>query len=515
MEQPSEVRGGLLARNTALNLLGQALPFAVGFVTIPYVIRGLGTDRFGVLAVAWLLLGYFSLFDLGLGRATTKFVAECLGRKELERIPQLVWTSLGSQVAFGLLGSLIVGALTPLLVTRILRIPPVLLGETQNTFFLLAAGLPLVLATNALRGVLEAVQRFDLVNYVKVPANILVFLLPAIAIPFGLRLPGIVLLLVIARGGAVVAYLVCCLRLFPALARQFVFERGLLRSLLGYGGWLTVSSVVSPILNYLDRFFIASLLTITALGYYTPPYEVLIRLQILPASLVATLFPAFAVLGASGSAERMSDLFMRSLKFLVLILGPVTALAVVYARGFLWLWLGPDFAEKSTAPLQFLALGVLINSFAFIPACLLQARNRPDVTAKVNLLLLVPYLGILWVFIPRWGLSGAAMAWALRATLDAGLLFAACLWTKYIDLRTLMGHRLLRGAGLVLALGVALDLTRLPRGYWMGQVILAAGLLALFSAGVWGLILEKTDKSFFTNGIDTLIAALTKANFVR
>ena len=199
MDNSSEVRGGLLARNTALNLLGQVLPLAVGFVTIPYVIRGLGTDRFGVLALAWLLLGYFGLFDLGLGRATTKFVAECLGRGELDRLPQLVWTSLGSQVAFGLLGGLIVSALTPLLVTRILRIPPALIVETRSTFFLLAAALPLVLAMNALRGVLEAVQRFDLVNYVKVPASISVFLLPAIALTFGLRLPGIVLLLVMAR----------------------------------------------------------------------------------------------------------------------------------------------------------------------------------------------------------------------------------------------------------------------------------------------------------------------------
>jgi O-antigen/teichoic acid export membrane protein len=41
------IKSSLLARNTALNLIGQALPLLVAIATIPLVIRGLGTERFG------------------------------------------------------------------------------------------------------------------------------------------------------------------------------------------------------------------------------------------------------------------------------------------------------------------------------------------------------------------------------------------------------------------------------------------------------------------------------------
>jgi O-antigen/teichoic acid export membrane protein len=68
-----------IARNTLLNLLGQGLPLVVGVVTIPFIVRGLEPQRFGILALAWAITGYLSILDLGLSRATTKFAAESLG----------------------------------------------------------------------------------------------------------------------------------------------------------------------------------------------------------------------------------------------------------------------------------------------------------------------------------------------------------------------------------------------------------------------------------------------------
>ena len=112
-----EIRGSLLAKNTVLNFVGLALPTAVGLATIPFVVRWLGTDRFGVLSLAWVVVGYFSFFDLGLGRATTKYVAEALGKGEIEKIPGYFWTTAYIQAVLGTLGAVILWLITPLLVT--------------------------------------------------------------------------------------------------------------------------------------------------------------------------------------------------------------------------------------------------------------------------------------------------------------------------------------------------------------------------------------------------------------
>src|SRR5437667_12210334 len=73
---PNLTSGRVLARNTVWNLSGQLLPMIVAVITVPLLVRGLGVARFGVLSLSYVLIGYFSLFDLGIGRALTKLVAD-------------------------------------------------------------------------------------------------------------------------------------------------------------------------------------------------------------------------------------------------------------------------------------------------------------------------------------------------------------------------------------------------------------------------------------------------------
>lgn len=511
MTRGLEIRGAHLARNTALNLVGQVVPILVGVATIPYVVRGLGTDRFGVLSLAWALLGYVSLFDMGLGRATTKFVAEALGRGELDTLPPLVWTSLGFQFLFGIAGAFLVAALTPPLVGRVLKIPPGLLAETKTTFFILAASLPVVLATNGFRGVLEAAQRFDWVNYVKAPANVSVFLLPAAALPFGLKLPGIVLLLILARVAATLAYLALCLKQFPALGRSFALDSKLLRPMLAYGGWITVSSVVGPVLLYGDRFFIASMLSMTAVAYYTVPFEVITRVWIFPMSLVATLFPAFSTLSGGGADERLATLYARSVKSLLLILGPPVLLVMVYASTILRLWVGAEFAQKSTLVLQILALGVLIGSVAMVPFSLLQGLGRPDLTAKFHLLELPIYAVAAWYLVPAIGITGAAIAWTLRLLLDACLLFGASRWLRFISPRALVESGVFRSAVALAAFGVVFLVPRFVGVSPQAQILFALSAVSLFGLATWILLLDRSEKDLLGQAVARIFATLSRA----
>ncbi len=499
-----EIHGRLLARNTVLNLAGQAAPLLMGVLCIPPIIAGLGAERFGLLALAWAVLGYFNIFDLGLGRATTKFVAESLGRGEHHRLPRLVWTAALSQAGFGFVGGAVLALATPALVESILNVPAALAAEARLTFYLLSLSIPVVLVTTSLRGTLEAAQRFDLVNALRAPANAAVFFLSLVGIWLGWMLPGVVGLLVAARGVVLVLHCLLCRRVFPELRGVPRLDAGSLRTLLAYGGWVTVSSAVGPILTYLDRFMLGVLATLGAVALYSAPYEMVTRLWVLPGSLMATLFPAFSALGAD--PQRREALAARSVKYILVLLAPVVIGLLALAPDVLRIWLGLDFALQSTRALQILAVGVLLNSLAWVPYALLQAAGRPDLPAKFHMLELPLQAFLVWWLVGSFQITGAAVAWTARVTVDAILLYAVCRRLSLLSTRSLAAHRLPQAALLILlAVGATLLL-----GFFSLSLWLRAGLAALAVVTVtvvaWRALLSETDRDQILSLIRPAIA---------
>lgn len=416
------VGGGLLARNTMINALGHALPLLVAVLAIPAVVRGLGEDRFGVLTLAWILLGYFAVFDLGLGRAATKFVAEALGRDDRASIPTLVWTAILVQTVFGVVTGGVVALATPVAIDRFFAIPDELAEQTRLSFLLLAASVPVVLVSGSLRGILEAAQRFDLTNAVKVPSACASYLLPLLGLALGLDLAGIIALLLAARAVALVVLAILCQRVFPGLLRNPSIRWEALRKLAGFGGWVMATSVTIPVLMYLERALITSMVSVGALTFYNVPYEMLSRLAFFPASLALTLFPAFSFAQAHGRAW-LEELIARPVKYTVLLVTPVLLFIAVFASELLELWFDTDFAAESARTLQILTGVFFVNAFAQIPFAAVQGLGRPDLKVKLDLLE-IPFFALLcWMLIPGGGIVGAAWAKFGVALIDAVGLF--------------------------------------------------------------------------------------------
>ncbi|HEY8368359.1 MAG TPA: flippase [Thermodesulfobacteriota bacterium] len=412
----------VLVRNGVWNVVGLSLPLAVAVVAIPPLVSHLGTDRFGLLAIIWTAIGYFGLFDLGLGLALTRLVAERLGQGRTEALPRIVWTAIALMGALGLTAAVSVAAAAPWLVRGVLAVPPALQGEAELALMILAATLPFVILSAAFIGVLEAHQDFAAINTVRIPVGALTFLGPLIAVQHAPSLVAATGVLAATRLLACLAYLAQCLRRMPTL-RSPAFDRTLVRPLVAFGGWLTVSNLVSPLMVHFDRFVIGALLTMSAVAYYATPYEVVTRFRVVPVAMVAVLFPALATAFAS-DRTRLSRLFGRAAGALLLVMLPLMALVALFAPEGLALWLGPEFAANSAGVLRWLAVGVFVNSLGRVGQTLVQGVGRPDVGAKLHLLEAIPYAVALWLLIPRFGILGAAAAWTGRVALDT----AALLW---------------------------------------------------------------------------------------
>lgn len=421
-----------VVRSATWNLLGTGLPLLLALATVPVLIHSISTDRFGVLTIAWVVLGYFSLFDLGLGGATTKFLAEAFEHDNIAETRALFWTSLALSASLGLVGALTLAALTPLLVDEVLNIPGKLKTETMGAFYLMACSIPAVTLSTAARGALEAQHRFGLLNLLQVPTSALTQIAPLTVLPFSSSLLWLVASLVLSRLLGLIVFFVAALRQMESPFAGPFFLRERLASLFSYGGWLTVTNVVGPFMIYADRFVIGSLASMTAVSYYTTPYEAVTRLWLLPHSLTRAIFPIFS---AEAGARQRLRLYTNAIRHLALILAPIVATLIVFAPDLLDAWIGEAFAENSALVLQILAVGVFVNSLALIPFTLIQGLGRPDITAKFHLLQLPFYLLLLLYGVRYWGIAGAAMAWTARVGVDALLLASYVRLTDRINFR--------------------------------------------------------------------------------
>lgn len=411
----------VLTKSVAWNFLGLITPLAVAFICIPMLIRGLGEERFGLLTIIWMGVGYFSLLDMGIGRALTKLVSESYGRRSVDSVASLIWSSLVMLLVLGVFGGLVLAFSSAYIIENLLNISVSLHVEATNAFLVLAASLPVVIVTSALIGLLESQQRFHDVALIRIPLGIATFLGPIVALYFSGGLHLITLLLLIFRLIAALLYFVFVYKVFKDVMCRFKVDFASLKSIFTFGGWIAVINIINPILTYFDRFIISYVANMSIVAHYTTPFEVLSRIQIVPQSIVGVLFPAISASNFRNISRTVS-LYSDSSRILLYIMVPIMSFAHLLAPEILGYWLGDKFVEASSSVVRWLSFGWMVNVVAQPSFTLLQGVGRPDLVAKTHLAEVVPYVMLVVYLTGQYGVSGAAMAWFLRVFIDTLIL---------------------------------------------------------------------------------------------
>jgi len=431
MPTPSGIR---FVRNVLWNFGGQAWSLALAFFTTPYIVRRLGADSYGLLMTAGVVTSYLWFMDLGLGGASVKYIAEHAAREEWDEVRRIFWSSWIAYLALGTLAAGVIVLITPLCVYRWFRIPPELQGPAISVFHLSALGFLIGMLTNAPAAIPRAFQRFDIVNRIGILVGTTQTLLAVLLLAFGYSVREVV------AGNLVVATL--ALAINTRVARSLLPRWGrprcdvsVLRRLLRFGGWVTVSSVAGPILVQLEKILLAHQASTAAVAYYMVPYNLTARFWVISGAFSSALFPLFSSLSGLGRKEEAIDINLRVTRLVMLLLLPFVVFFVVFGRDFLRFWMGPDFAEESTGALRVLALAMFINAAAWSPYTMLQGFGRPDLTAKFHILELFIHVPVALLFVRSLGVTGAAWAWFVRVTLDTGLIYGAVMYLHSLDRR--------------------------------------------------------------------------------
>lgn len=403
------------------NLAGLLLPLVIAAITVPALLSSLGAERFGLLALVWGIVGYAGSLDLGLGRALTQYVATLPAEQWRLQVRSVLKTTSALTFMSGSIFGLLLFVAASGGVQHWFNTTTVSETELETVILLVAFVLPVQAMSATYRGLCEASQRFQGINIIRILLGVVTFAGPGIALWFSETLILPVLLLVIARLLALGVFRILALRCLVDTAPNAQFDRILARRLFSFGGWVTVSGILSPIMLQADRFTIGAVLSAAAVSAYVIPYELVVQSLVLVGAVSATVFPAFSRMIAS-QPELLHAYFKLWLRRIAGLMLCVAVLLALMLPVILPLWLGDKATPDMALIGQILCVGVFANALAAMYYALIQAHGRADVTAKFHLIELPVFLILLFALIHLFGPAGAAMAWSGRMLLDLLLL---------------------------------------------------------------------------------------------
>ncbi len=488
--------GAARRRNIVANLAGRGWGVLSAYLFIPFYLRALGVEAYGVVGFFAVLQGMIMIADFGLTATLNREMARlrAVGADARER-RATVRTIEALYGGTSLLAAAVVFLLAPAIATRWLGASRLPAAEVVTSIRLMGVAIAFQLPASLYQGALLGLER-------QVTANVL-------QVAWGLaRGVGAVLVLWLVSPTLQAFFLVqlganalYCLgtraavwRALPRSPGAARFSLAVLRASWRYAAGMGAMALLSALMIQMDKLVVSRMLPLERFAAYSIA-TVLGQTSILvSAPIVAALFPRLTALSATGRRDELRGVYHLGCRIVSTLAIPVGLTLACFARPALLAWTGSaPVAAQAGGALSLLALGSMVLAVQTVPYNLALAHGwlRLNVTiAIVSTLVLVP---VLIVLVQRWQMAGAGLSWLL---LNVGGL---------VPFIPLLHRRLLPGADRtwylrdvgrpLLAAAVVVGLARLllPQDLGRGATALAlAGVTtlaiaaaALVSPGVW------------------------------
>jgi O-antigen/teichoic acid export membrane protein len=414
-----------LPRNSLSSLIAFLVPVAVALVSTPYIVYGLGEERFGVYMVTLSLVSVGGLLDLGFATAAVRFVAEARARGDASELSAVINTTLLSRVPPLVLLLALGLPSAPFLVERALAISGPLRSEAIFVLRVAVASLGLSMVAGTLSALPRAAHRYDLSS--------------RLGLAFGLLMTGMTVVILACGGGlrhiaagelalmtaqTVVAWYLAK-RVIPEWRPELRLERAWLGRIAGFGVFVVLNSLAGIIFIHVNRLMVARLLGVAAVTFFVVPWSVSSRIAQVVTSLTEAVSPVASALGVAAEKSRLRDLCLVAIRLSFGIAGTLGIAVALGADDLLELWMGHRFATGSADLLRLLAIMGSLQSVTAIPYFVLNGLGRAaiaNVPVAVSALVSFP---VSLFLLRRVGLEGIGWGLLLAVLVQLILLFRA------------------------------------------------------------------------------------------
>ncbi len=405
--------GKKFVKNSLYGVLEFAWPILLSIAVTPFIVRQLGIDAYGILSIVSVTLGFFAIFDLGLGLAAVRDIAEHYEKKDYIEINRVLSSILLTYLVIGTFGALVIVFAADFLTTQVINIPAQYLEVAKFAFYVAAFGFLFNMIIGVLGSIPKAIQRYDVSTKISIVFGTLTSLLMVLILYLGYGLKEVVILnlgISIVTG---IVYIIVAKRLIPQIKIRFKFYKDIFFRLFKFGGFFLITGISGMVLLQLDKLLIGSLISVSLVTFYVIPSSITQRIQGLITSSVNILFPVTSALHGTGQIEKLQKVYRSVVKVVLVIATSIAVPVFIFAGQFLLYWLGPDFARESTTVMMFLVPTYLILGITSVPWSICLGVGKSNINALFSVLVAVLNVLLIFVLYKPFGLNGVAAAYFL------------------------------------------------------------------------------------------------------
>ncbi len=479
-----------VTNNSLWNIGGWVGSSLISFVSTPILIHLLGKDQYGLMALLISILGPLVLLDFGISEATIKYLAENIGRDDVQTGKYLRNTFLFN-LSIGFLGGIVIVLLARFLITSLFNIPPDNQDLARYCLYWIGINWCVMQICKTFTGVVMALQRYGILNignisvqFTNVAAGLAILFL-------GGNLLDLVRIQAIVTALMGLGWFIVAKRLLPNISFFPHLDLLAFHKTLGFGLWQWLNHMGGILGHQSERWLLGVLLTVSTVGFFNVAVQVVGIIYLAAYKTGEVLFPAVSQMqGQLRDEEAARMVVQANWAITVLAISGFIPL-IVFAHDLLLLWIGPDFAMNTAGLLRILAFGSAASCLFAIPSFYLLGIGKSKWLASMSFAQGIITFGVAALLIPHLGLAGAGWGTTLSTTVHISVLIL--MW-KYI-FRTWIPIRVYLSAtfgqyGVGAAIAVGLMLLRDTFNWSPNWILLgAAGFLcALISATLIVLI---------------------------
>ncbi len=413
-----------LKRNVLANFAGSAWSALMGLAFVPFYIRWMGVESYGVVGVFTSLMGMLAVLDLGLSQAMNREMARASSdEQDSHRMADTARTL--EVIYWGV--AVVVGVVIALLAKPIadywLNPQQLTRGGLQQAIWIMGLVIALRWPVSLYMGGLNGLQR-------QVQVNVL---LSAVA-----TLQGVGALLVLwfvaptiqafFMWQAVMA-LVQVIALRNALWRNLPnrqagrFNKKVLNDIWRFAAGMSGISLLATILTQLDKVILSKILPLSEFGYYTFAATVAAVLFRLIGPVFTAYYPRLTELVSRNDKQGLVRTYHQGSQVMAIAILPATIALVLFSKEILDVWTGnPDMALHASLLISLLAIGNALNGLMHMPYALQIAHGWTRLALVQNVIALAVLAPAIYFATLRWGAVGAAAVWI---ALNSGYIFVS------------------------------------------------------------------------------------------